>query len=217
MTKAHDELNDRHENAKTHNTAKKTKHNTDEVSAGMTSEDNSEEDQPAVEMAEAQDNLKAAEEKYNELQNSLKEAEEKTHDLHDKYLRLSAEFDNYRKRTVREKAELIKTASEDILMKIIPVLDDLERGIQAVENAKDTESLKQGMFLIYNRFRDFLSQNGITEIEAMHQEFNTDVHEAVSKMPAQDENLKGKVLDVVQKGYLLHEKVLRYSKVVVGE
>ncbi len=102
-------------------------------------------------------------------------------------------------------------------MKIIPVLDDLERGIQAVENAKDTESLKQGMFLIYNRFRDFLSQNGITEIEAMHQEFNTDVHEAVSKMPAQDENLKGKVLDVVQKGYLLHEKVLRYSKVVVGE
>jgi len=217
MTKAHDELNDRHENAKTHNTAKKTKHNTDKVSAGMTSEDNSEEDQPAVEMAEAQDNLKAAEEKYNELQNSLKEAEEKTHDLHDKYLRLSAEFDNYRKRTVREKAELIKTASEDILMKIIPVLDDLERGIQAVENAKDTESLKQGMFLIYNRFRDFLSQNGITEIEAMHQEFNTDVHEAVSKMPAQDENLKGKVLDVVQKGYLLHEKVLRYSKVVVGE
>lgn len=217
MTKVHDELNDQPENAKTHKAAKKAKYKTDEVKDAMASDDNNGEEQSEDEMAEAQETLKAAEEKYNELQDSLKEAEEKTRDLHDKYLRLSAEFDNYRKRTVREKAELIKTASEDILMKIIPVLDDLERGIQVVENAKDIESVKQGMFLIYNRFRDFLSQNGISEIEAMHQEFNTDVHEAVSKMPAQDENLKGKVLDVVQKGYLLHEKVLRYSKVVIGE
>jgi molecular chaperone GrpE len=150
-------------------------------------------------------------------QDEIKLIEEKNKELQDKYLRLSAEFDNYRKRTHREKTEMIKTASEDLLRKIIPVVDDLERGLQVVNSAKDLEAVKQGMNLIYSRFRDFLKHNGIKEIEAMNQEFNTDFHEAVTKIPAPDENMKGKVIDVVEKGYLLHDKVIRYPKVVVGE
>ena len=150
-------------------------------------------------------------------QEEIKAIEEKNKELHDKYLRLSAEFDNYRKRTHREKTEMIKTASEDLLRKIIPVVDDLERGLQVVNNAKDMEAVKDGMNLIYGRFRDFLKQNGIKEIEAMNQEFNTDFHEAVTKIPVPDESLKGKVVDVIEKGYYLHDKVIRYPKVVVGE
>jgi len=150
-------------------------------------------------------------------QEEIKAFEEKNKELHDKYLRLSAEFDNYRKRTHREKTEMIKTASEDLLRKIIPVVDDLERGLQVVNNAKDLEAVKEGMNLIYGRFRDFLKQSGIREIEAMNEEFNTDFHEAVTKIPVPDESQKGKVVDVIEKGYYLHDKVIRYPKVVVGE
>lgn len=150
-------------------------------------------------------------------QEEAKAFEEKNKELQDKYLRLSAEFDNYRKRTHREKTEMIKTASEDLLRRIIPVVDDFERGLQAVNDAKDLDAVKQGMNLIYGRFRDFLKHNGIKEIDAMNQEFNTDFHEAVTKIPVQDENQKGKVVDVIEKGYYLHDKVIRYPKVVVGE
>jgi molecular chaperone GrpE len=151
------------------------------------------------------------------LKADLKSAEEKANELQDKYLRLSAEFDNYRKRTLREKSEMVKTASEELLKKIIPVMDDLERGMNALNTAKDLEAVKEGMSLIYGRFRDFLQANGIKEIEAMNQDFNTDLHEAVTKIPAPDEAMKGKVVDVIEKGYLLHDKVIRYPKVVVGE
>ena len=150
-------------------------------------------------------------------QAELKACEDKINELQDKYLRLTAEFDNYRKRTLREKSELIKTASEEVLKKIIPVMDDFERGLSVVEKATDLEAVKQGMNLIYSRFKDFLSQNGVKEIEAMNQEFNTDMHEAVTKIPAPEEQLKGKVVDVVEKGYLLHDKVIRFPKVIVGE
>ena len=151
------------------------------------------------------------------MQGELKECAEKNAELHDKYLRLSAEFDNYRKRTHREKAELIKTASDDLLKKIIPVVDDFERGLAAVNNSGDLEAIKQGISLIYLRFREFLQQQGIREIESINQDFNTDFHEAVTKIPVDDENLKGKVVDVIEKGYYLHDKVIRYPKVVVGE
>lgn len=151
------------------------------------------------------------------LKESLKACEEKSNTLHDKYLRLSAEFDNYRKRTLKEKTEMIKTASEEMLIRIIPFMDDIERGIQIVNQASELDGVKEGMNLIYTRLRDFLQQNGIKEIEAMHQEFDMDLHEAVSKIPAQDEKLKGKIVDVVEKGYLLHDKVIRYPKVVIGE
>jgi molecular chaperone GrpE len=160
---------------------------------------------------------KATPAEHHKINEELKVSEEKIKELQDKYLRLSAEFDNYRKRTHREKMEMIKTASEDLLRKIIPVVDDLERGLAAVNSAKDLEAVKQGMNLIYGRFRDFLQQHGIKEIDAMNQEFNTDFHEAVTKIPAPEENLKGKVVDVIEKGYYLHDKVIRYPKVVVGE
>ena len=164
-----------------------------------------------------QEELKAFEEKSNELQNELKVFEEKTQELQDKYLRLSAEFDNYRKRTLKEKTELIKTASEDLMIKIIPFVDDIERGLNAVNTSQDLEAVKQGMNLIYGTFKDFLQHNGVKEIEALNQEFNTDFHEAVTKIPASDESQKGKVVDVIEKGYMLHDKVIRYPKVVVGE
>lgn len=151
------------------------------------------------------------------LQEELKTAGEKLNELQDKYLRLSAEFDNYRKRTLKEKSEMIKTASEDLLKKIIPVVDDMERGLNALNGAKELDAVKEGMNLIYGRFREFLKQNGIKEIEALNQDFTTDLHEAVTKIPVTDESLKGKVVDVIEKGYCLHDKVIRYPKVVVGE
>ena len=151
------------------------------------------------------------------MQGELKECTDKNAELQDKYLRLSAEFDNYRKRTHREKTEMIKTASDDLLKKIIPVVDDFERGLAAVNNSVDLDAIKQGMNLIYGRFREFLQQQGIREIESMNQDFNTDFHEAVTKIPVEDENLKGKVVDVIEKGYYLHDKVIRYPKVVIGE
>lgn len=156
-------------------------------------------------------------EEMQKIQEELKAFADKTVEMQDKYLRLSAEFDNYRKRTLKEKSELIRTASEDVLKGIIPVMDDFERGLNAVNTARDLEAVKQGMSLIYVRFRDFLIQNGVKEIEALNQDFNTDFHEAVTKIPAPEESMKGKVVDVIEKGYYLHEKVIRYPKVVVGE
>jgi molecular chaperone GrpE len=153
----------------------------------------------------------------HKLSEKLKASEEKIKELHDKYLRLSAEFDNYRKRTLKEKTEMIKTASEDLLTRLIPFVDDIERGLNALNTAQDLDAIKLGMNLIYTRFVDFLQQSGVKEIEAMNQEFNTDMHEAVTKIQAEDEGLKGKVVDVIQKGYYLHDKVIRYPKVVVGE
>ncbi len=151
------------------------------------------------------------------IEEELKACTDKNAELQDKYLRLSAEFDNYRKRTMKEKTEMIRTAADEVLMKIIPVVDDFERGLAAVNSAKDLEAVKQGMNLIYGRFKEFLQQQGIREIEAVNEEFNTDFHEAVTKIPVTDENMKGKVVDVVEKGYYLHDKVIRYPKVVVGE
>ncbi len=151
------------------------------------------------------------------IRGELKDCSEKSAALQDKYLRLSAEFDNYRKRTLRERIEMIKTASEDLLIKIIPFIDDIERGLLALNDSRDLEAVKEGMNLVYGRFRDFLQAQGIKEIEALNQDFNTDFHEAVTKIPVPDNSMKGKVVDVIAKGYILHDKVIRYPKVVVGE
>lgn len=148
---------------------------------------------------------------------ALQESEEKNKELHDKYLRLSAEFDNYRKRTLKEKAELIKTAGDELLIKILPVLDNFERALKALEGANDINALKEGVLIIYNHFKDFIQQQGVKEISALHEPFNIDVHEAVTTIPSPDEELKGKIVDVIEKGYILHDKVIRYAKVVVGE
>lgn len=149
--------------------------------------------------------------------NEVRAIEEKLADMQDRYIRLSAEFDNYRKRTLREKMDLSKYAEENLLLKIIPIMDDFERAIKHMESATDCVAMKNGIDLIYVKFSDFLKQNGIKEIESLNRNFNVDLHEAVAKVPVEEDDKKGKVVDVVLKGYYLQDKVLRFSKVVVGE
>jgi len=146
-----------------------------------------------------------------------KSYKEKLAVMQDKYLRLSAEFDNYRKRTLREKVELSKYAAEDIMLKILPVMDDFERALSHIEDAKDWPAIKDGIILIYNKFSEFLKQQGIKEIDALNCPFNVELHDAVAKVPVEEEEKKGQNVDVILKGYYLKDKVIRYSKVVVGE
>ena len=134
----------------------------------------------------------------------------------DKYLRLSAEFDNYRKRTLREKMELIESGGEDVIKSMLAVMDDFDRALQAMQSAEDVAAVREGVELISQKMRDTLKGKGVSEIEAVGQPLDTDLHEAVAKFPA-GEDKKGLVIDVVQKGYKLKEKVIRYAKVVVGE
>ena len=147
----------------------------------------------------------------------IEELEQTIAQKNDQLLRLQAEFDNFRKRTLKEKMELIKTAGEGIMLNILPVVDDFERALKSMEEAKDSESVKEGLLLIHKRFIDFIKQNGIKEIDATGQDFDTDVHEAITKIPAPSEDQKGKIVDVIQKGYLLNDKVIRFAKVVIGE
>ena len=137
--------------------------------------------------------------------------------MQDRYLRLSAEYDNFRKRTLKEKIDLQKSANENLLDALLPVADDFDRAMQSVDEAKDIEAVKEGMKLISGKFMAFLNQQGVKEIEASNKEFDTDLHEAITKIPAPSKKLKGKVVDVIQKGYFLNDKVLRFSKVVIGE
>ncbi|MCD6200970.1 MAG: nucleotide exchange factor GrpE [Bacteroidales bacterium] len=141
----------------------------------------------------------------------------KYEDMHDRYLRLSAEFDNYRKRTLREKADLTKFASEGILLSLLPVIDDFDRAMASLPEQEECQSYIEGISLIYNKIKDFLNQNGVEEMEALHKTFDPDLHDAVTKVPVPEEDLKSKVVDVLQKGYFLNGKVLRHAKVVVGE
>jgi molecular chaperone GrpE len=157
------------------------------------------------------------EESSEESSEDKPDYESELNEMKDKYLRLSAEFDNFRKRTLKEKIELTKTAGKDILTDFLGIMDDFERAVENSETAEDVDSLKEGLILIHNKCKTFLSKNSVKEIEAKEKEFDVELHEAITKIPAPDKNLKGKVVDVIQKGYLIDEKVLRYSKVVVGE
>lgn len=152
-----------------------------------------------------------------ELEKELETAQETIEEQKDKYLRLSAEFDNYRKRTMKEKAELILNGGEKSLSSILPVVDDFERAIKTMETATDVQAVKEGVELIYNKFMATLAQNGVKVIETKNQPLNTDYHEAIAVIPAPSEAQKGKILDCVQTGYTLNDKVLRHAKVVVGE
>jgi molecular chaperone GrpE len=147
----------------------------------------------------------------------LEELGIKLQDISDKYVRLSAEFDNYRKRTLKEKMELTKSAGEKILINVLPVMDNFERALQSIDSTKDIDAIKDGVHLIYGNFKEFVTQNGVKEIETKNQAFDTDIHEAITKIPAPTEKLKGKVVDCVEKGYFLHDKVIRFAKVVIGE
>ena len=142
--------------------------------------------------------------------------EEQIAALNDKYLRLVAEFDNFRRRTAKERLDLITSAGENILKGLLPVLDDCERAMQALEKSSDSEAAKAGTEMIYNGLLKYLKTCGLAEIEAVGSDFDTDFHEAIAQIPAGDEK-KGKVVDVVQKGYTLSGKVIRFAKVVIGQ
>ncbi len=143
--------------------------------------------------------------------------EAKLAEMQDKYLRLSAEFDNYRKRTLKEKMDISKYAGEDLLKKILPFMDDFERALKHIVSSPDCDAVKEGIDLIYMKLSDFLKQQGLTEIKALGTDFSVDLHEAVAKTPVTDEDMKGKIVDVLLKGYYLKDKVIRHSKVVIGE
>ena len=152
-----------------------------------------------------------------QLANMLAEAQQMVSEERDKYLRLSAEFDNYRKRTLKEKAELIKNGGEKTLTAILPVLDDFERALKNMEACEETKAMKEGVELIFNKFNKILSQEGLQKIETEGREFDVDFHEAIALIPAPSEDLKGKILDCVQTGYMLNDKVIRHAKVAVAQ
>lgn len=151
------------------------------------------------------------------LAGELEKANQQVEEQKDKYLRLSAEFDNYRKRTMKEKAELILNGGEKSISSILPIVDDFERALKNMETATDVTAVKEGVELIYNKFMNVLGQNGVKVIETKEKPLDTDYHEAIAVIPAPTEELKGKILDCVQTGYMLNEKVIRHAKVVVGE
>lgn len=151
------------------------------------------------------------------LAQELEKANEQIEEQKDKYLRLSAEFDNYRKRTMKEKAELILNGGEKSISSILPIVDDFERALKNMETATDVAAVKEGVELIYSKFMSVLGQNGVKVIETKEQPLDTDYHEAIAVIPAPNEALKGKILDCVQTGYILNDKVIRHAKVVVGE
>lgn len=174
---------------------------------------NTAEEQPQTEQAEKMVPLTHEEELEQELETAKATIEEQN----DKYLRLSAEFDNYRKRTLKEKAELILNGGEKSISSILPVIDDLERAIATMEKATDVNAVKEGVELIYNKFISILGQSGVKVIDTKDQPLDTDYHEAIAVVPAPSEEQKGKILDCVQTGYTLNDKVIRHAKVVVGE
>ncbi|PIF01717.1 MAG: nucleotide exchange factor GrpE [Paludibacter sp.] len=153
----------------------------------------------------------------SDLNAQLEEANEKCTELNDKNLRLMAEFDNFRKRTLKEKAELIKSGGENVLKEMLPLVDDFERAIQSMKNSKDVEAVKEGLDLIYNKFLKFLNDNSVKEIEVIGEKFDDEIHEAVSLFPTEDKDQKGKIIDCMEKGYTLNDKVIRFPKVIVGE
>ncbi|MEJ5996194.1 nucleotide exchange factor GrpE [Pedobacter sp. Du54] len=154
--------------------------------------------EPAIELS--------AEEKL-QLENST---------LNDKYLRLFAEFDNYKRRTQKERIELLQTAGKDVVVSLLPVLDDFDRALKATENATEVNAIREGIMLVQTKLKSILTQKGLKEMESLHTPFDTDIHEAITKIPAPTDDLKGKVVDELEKGYTLNDKVIRFAKVVVG-
>ena len=159
---------------------------------------------------ETTEEQKTEQSKEPSFEDQLKEA-------NDKYLRLYAEFENFRRRTAKERLDLIANAGGDILKEILPVLDDMERAIKVNQDATEAASIKEGFELVHNKLKNTLAQKGLKEMDSAEADFDTDKHEAITKIPAPTEELKGKVVDVIEKGYYLNDKVLRYAKVVIGE
>jgi molecular chaperone GrpE len=154
--------------------------------------------------------------KEDKLKEQVEKLEKEKQELNDKFLRLFSEFDNYKKRTNKEKIDLIGTASEKVIVALLPVVDDFERAIQYNQNVEDLTALKDGFELIYNKLKSILTRFEVEEIQSMGEVFNTDFHEAITHFPAPSEDMKGKVMDVTEKGYKMKEKVIRFSKVIVA-
>ena len=155
-------------------------------------------------------------EKETTAEDKLADAEDKIAELQDKYLRQVAEFDNYRKRTMKEKAELILNGAEKTITAILPVLDDMERALKSMDKMEDVKAVKEGMDLIFQKFVKILGEQGVKRIETENADFNTDLHEAIAQVPAPSDEMKGKVIDCVKTGYMLNDKVIRHSQVAVG-
>ncbi len=189
--------------------AEEAKQNIEDVSFDDAAPEKKEEASKSKKKRTKKSKKSAADEKIEALE--LKYAE-----TNDKYLRLYSEFDNYRKRTLKEKLELTKTASEDIIVDLLPILDDFDRALQAMAEAKANDEAIKGTELIYNKLFKILEQRGLEPMNSMEKEFDTDYHEAITNIKAPKKNLVGKVVDVIQRGYLLHGKIIRFAKVVVG-
>lgn len=174
-------------------------------------------EQQDVQNGEAAIEEVSEEKEKQEQELRIAELTEKCAELTDKNLRLMAEFDNYRKRTLKEKSDLIKSAGESIFIDMLPLIDDFERAKAAMEKTNDLAAVKEGIDLIYNKFITFLNQKGVKAIETENADFNVEFHEAITTYPAPTEEQKGKIIDCVTKGYTLNDKVIRFSKVVVGE
>ena len=170
--------------------------------------------EPELEITEVSE---STESELEELQKKIEDLEKKSQSLQNDYLRLMAEFDNYRKRTLKEKADLLKNGGEDAIKKLLPVIDDFERALDALEKSDDITAVKEGIELIYSKFKSYLDNNGVKEIPSVGESFDTEVHEAITTFPAPTPEQKGKVIDCMTKGYKLNDKVIRFSKVVVGE
>ncbi len=151
------------------------------------------------------------------LTKQLAEEKEKLEKEKKEYMFLMAEFDNFRKRTLKEKSEIIKNASENVLKGLLPIVDDFERGLAAIKESEGAEAVKEGMVLIYNKLVKFLEQNQVKAIDSTGKAFDPELHEAIAMVPTEDEALKGKVIDTPTKGYTINDKVLRYAKVAVGQ
>lgn len=202
QTECQDNMTDMNENVE-EQTAEQATEATDTADA----DDNSDNSEKSGEYGEENSNEKSP----------LEEAQLQIDELKDKYLRSVAEFDNYRKRTLKEKAELILNGSEKAIAAVLPILDDMERAIANGEKTEDLNVLREGMSLIYTKFQKVLESIGVKEIETADADFDTDVHEAIAMVPGMGDDKKGKVLDCVQKGYKLNDKVIRHAKVAVGQ
>lgn len=203
---------------------KNNKYYEDKGNQNNVSEENESLAEAAAEMmaeAEAAGEAMAEEEtplsEEEKLQKEVEQLKAQVEKEKKEYLFLMAEFDNFRKRTLKEKSEIIRNAGENVLKGLLPIMDDFERGIKAAETSDDSNAMKEGISLIYNKLKKYLAQNGVKEIDPADDTFDTEKHEAISVVPVPDDSKKGKILDTVEKGYMINDKVLRHAKVVVGQ
>ena len=165
----------------------------------------------------AKENKKEKKSKKPTLKEQLEEKEIELAELKDKYLRIFAEFDNFKKRTIKEKMDLMRNASRDVISDIIPVMDDFDRAKQAADDEKSVEQFSEGVNLVYSKIHGVMKSKGVKAMESTGEVFDAELHEAITKIPAPNEEMKGKVIDTIQKGYYLNDTIIRHAKVVVGE